>query len=120
MTEEPGLTALPGYAAALFLLCMMFYNRTCISEMEGEDWWEINNEWLEHHPIAYSVFKGLMLTDMVRKQGYTTSYPARQTTPMYTASLTHTAFHVLVTRTLQELVALLPWKPLGQVAANGS
>ena len=72
MTEEPGLTALPGYAAALFLLCMMFYNRTCISEMEGEDWWEINNEWLEHHPIAYSVFRGLMLTDMVRKQGYTT------------------------------------------------
>ena len=68
MTEEPGLTALPGYAAALFLLCMMFYNRTCVSEMEGKDWWEVNDEWLEHHPIAYSVFRGLMLTDMVRKR----------------------------------------------------
>ena len=79
MTEEPGLTALPGYAAALFLLCMMFYNETCISEMKGKEWWEINDEYLlEHHRIAYFVFRGLMLTDMVGKQGYTTNllFPA--------------------------------------------
>ena len=73
MTEEPGLTVLPGYVAALFLLCIMFYNGICISEMEGESWWEINDEYLEHHPIAYFVFRGLMLTDMVGKQGRTAS-----------------------------------------------
>mmetsp|Transcript_44739 Transcript_44739/g.121948 ORF Transcript_44739/g.121948 Transcript_44739/m.121948 type:complete len:480 (+) Transcript_44739:803-2242(+) len=64
--QEPGITALPGYAAALFLLCMMLYNSLCIREMQGEDWWKntLDEDYLKRHPVAYLIFQYLMLTDM--------------------------------------------------------
>ena len=65
-TEDPGVTSLPGYAAALFLGCMMLYNNICIRKMEGERWWRqgLDQAYLDNHPIAYKVFRLFILTDM--------------------------------------------------------
>ena len=65
-TEDPGITALPGWLAALFLGVMMFYNKICVRKMEGELWWRnsINQDYLDDHPIAFAIFRFFILTDM--------------------------------------------------------